>query len=139
MVVSLPFDRTRYGPTMPTSTTQAVELGRVADFASLPARVEVVDSAYFLTRHGEQWRLYSAVCPHTGGDIEDAGDVFRCPNHSWAFDRLTGTAVAPALVPMSRYEVAERDGVLVAHVESDGWSGVRARQRREEADRRRRR
>jgi nitrite reductase/ring-hydroxylating ferredoxin subunit len=120
-----------------TPTTQAVELGRAADFVSLPARVDVVDSAYFLTRHGDQWRLYSAVCPHTGGDIEDTGDVFRCPNHSWAFDRMTGMPVDIALRPMSRYDVEERDGVLVAHVESGGWHGVRARQRREDADRRR--
>jgi anthranilate 1,2-dioxygenase ferredoxin component len=122
-----------------TPTTQAVELGRVADFADLPVRVDLVDSAYFLTRHGDEWRLLSAVCPHTGGGIEDVGDVFRCPNHSWAFDRCTGMPADLALLPMSRYDVEERDGVLVAHVESDGWSGVRARQRREEADRRRRR
>jgi nitrite reductase/ring-hydroxylating ferredoxin subunit len=120
-----------------TPTTQAVELGRAADFASLPARVDLVDSAYYLTRQDDEWRLFSAVCPHTGGGIEDEGDVFRCPNHSWAFDRRTGLPVDIAQWPMSRYDVEERDGVLVAHVESDGWSGVRARQRREEATRRR--
>lgn len=130
---------TRYGPIVSTPTTQAVELGPVTDFADLPARVDVIDSAYFLTRHGGQWRLFSAVCPHTGGDIEDEGDVFRCPNHSWAFDRSTGLPVEIALRPMARYDVEERDGVLVAHVETDGWSGVRARQRREEAEQRRRR
>jgi nitrite reductase/ring-hydroxylating ferredoxin subunit len=124
---------------MSTPTTQVVELGRAADFARLPVRVDVVDSAYFLTRQDGEWRLFSAVCPHTGGDIEDAGDVFRCPNHSWAFDRSTGLPADIALRPMSRYEVEEREGVLVAHVESDGWSGVRARQRREETDLRRRR
>jgi nitrite reductase/ring-hydroxylating ferredoxin subunit len=126
----------RYGPTVPTPTTQAVELGRAADFTNLPARVDVVDTAYYLTRHGDEWRLFSAVCPHTGGDIEDAGTVFRCPNHSWAFDRQTGLPADIALRPMSRYDVEERDGVLVAQVESEGWSGVRARQRREEANRR---
>ncbi|HEX5118846.1 MAG TPA: Rieske (2Fe-2S) protein [Pseudonocardiaceae bacterium] len=115
----------------------AVELGRVADFGRLPARVEIVGSDYFLTRDGDQWRLFSAVCPHTGGDIEDVGDVFRCPNHSWAFDRATGMPFDVARWPMSRYDVEERDGVLVAHVETGGWPGVRARQRREDAERRR--
>jgi nitrite reductase/ring-hydroxylating ferredoxin subunit len=130
---------TRYGPIVSTPTTRAVELGPVADFADLPARVDLIDSAYFLTRHGDEWRLFSSVCPHTGGDIEDEGDMFRCPNHSWAFDRSTGLPAEIALRPMARYDVEERDGVLVAHVETDGWSGVRARQRREEAEQRRRR
>lgn len=109
----------------------AVELGRAADFVDLPARVDVVDTAYFLTRDGGGWRLLSAVCPHTGGDIEDTGTVFRCPNHSWTFDRSTGRPVDVALWPMSDYAVEERDGVLVAHVEPAGWSGIRARQRQE--------
>jgi nitrite reductase/ring-hydroxylating ferredoxin subunit len=109
----------------------AVELGRAADFGRLPARVELVDADYFLTHDGDRWRLLSAVCPHTGGDIEDTGAVFRCPNHFWTFDRTTGRPVETALHPMSDYPVEERDGVLVAQVEPAGWHGVRARQRRD--------
>lgn len=122
----------------PIVSTHPVELGRSTDFDRLPARMELLDAAYFLTREGDEWRLLSAVCPHTGGDIEDDGDAFRCPNHSWAFDRRTGAPVSIALHPMSCYDVEDRDGVLVAQVESDGWNGVRARQRREETARRRR-
>ncbi len=115
------------------SATSAVELGRVADFARLPARLEIMAATYFLTRDGDEWRLLAAVCPHMGGEIEDRGNVFQCPNHSWTFDRSTGTPVRLALLSMSRYPVEERDGVLVAHVEPDGWDGVRARQRHEAA------
>jgi nitrite reductase/ring-hydroxylating ferredoxin subunit len=122
----------------PGATTHTVELGRTTDFQRLPARVEIVGTVYFLTRDGDEWRLLSAVCPHTGGDIEDEGDAFRCPHHSWAFDRHTGAPVSIALHAMSRYDVEDRAGVLVAQVESDGWHGVRARQRRDEMARRRR-
>jgi nitrite reductase/ring-hydroxylating ferredoxin subunit len=118
--------------------THAVELGRAVDFTRLPARVEASGAAYYLTRDGGRWRLLSAVCPHLGGDVEDRGDVFRCPNHSWMFVRSTGTPVNFALRGMSGYDVEERDGVLVAHVETAGQDGVRAWQRAQEAAARRR-
>jgi nitrite reductase/ring-hydroxylating ferredoxin subunit len=120
------------------SATYAVELGRAADFDRLPARLEILAATYFLTRVGDEWRLLAGVCPHIGGEIEDRGRVFQCPNHAWTFDRSTGAPVRLALQGMSRYPVEERDGVLVAHVEPDGWDGVRARQRREAASSRRR-
>jgi nitrite reductase/ring-hydroxylating ferredoxin subunit len=114
-----------------TAAVPTVELGRAADFTDLPARVEVVDTAYYLVRDGARWRLFAAVCPHTGGDVRVAGTVFQCPNHSWTFHRSTGAPLGDARQPLSRYDVAERDGVLVADVEAGGWYGVRARQRRE--------
>lgn len=113
------------------SATYAVELGRATDFGRLPAKLEIAAATYFLTRDGDEWQLLAAVCPHLGGEIEDRGQVFQCPNHSWTFDLSTGAPVRFALHSMSRYPVEERDGVLVAHVEPDGWDGVRARQRRE--------
>lgn len=119
------------------ATTYEVELGCVADFARLPARLEIADAAYFLVRAGDTgWRLLAAVCPHMGGTIEDLGGVFRCPNHVWTFDRSTGAPAFPALHAMSAYDVEEREGVLVAHVAEGGWDGVRARQRAEARHRR---
>jgi hypothetical protein len=41
----------------PIVSTHPVELGRTTDFDRLPARVELVEAAYFLTRNGDEWRL----------------------------------------------------------------------------------
>lgn len=111
--------------------TREVELGPVADFDALPAQVVIADARYFLIRDGDEWLLLAAVCPHMGGSVEDRGDVFRCANHAWTFDRLTGTPVFLAQFGMSRFDVEERDGVLVAHILPGGWDGIRARQRDE--------
>lgn len=120
------------------SATHTVELGRVTDFDHLPAQLEIAGATYFLTRDGDEWLLLAAVCPHIGGQIEDRGKVFQCPNHSWTFDVATGAPVRFALQGMSRYPIEDRDGVLLARVEPDGWDGIRARQRRDAMQSRRR-
>ncbi len=58
----------------------------------------------------------SGSCTHYGGPVGRGlfdGELLKCPWHHAAFDVRTGKAVqAPALNPLPRFEVEERDGRL---------------------------
>jgi N-acyl-D-aspartate/D-glutamate deacylase len=93
-----------------------VDIGAVADFAKLPAPVEIGGAAYFLIKTRDGYKLLSRICPHQGGTVEDCGGEFACPNHGYRYDKDGGRCLDSAELRMKSYVVNVKDGRLVALV-----------------------
>jgi NADPH-dependent 2,4-dienoyl-CoA reductase/sulfur reductase-like enzyme/nitrite reductase/ring-hydroxylating ferredoxin subunit len=76
----------------------------------------VGDSPVLLARVDGALVAISGACSHYGAPLDEGlrvGDTLNCPWHHACFDLRTGAAVkAPALSPLARWEVEERDGVV---------------------------
>lgn len=104
-------------------------LGDVAQFQSLPARLELMGGIYFLTRQDGQMALLSAVCPHQGGEVECAAEDepgFECPVHGWRFN-LHGHGLNVASRDLSQIPLTVRDGRI--YVEPQDLPGQRKKGR----------
>jgi NADPH-dependent 2,4-dienoyl-CoA reductase/sulfur reductase-like enzyme/nitrite reductase/ring-hydroxylating ferredoxin subunit len=75
------------------------------------------DDEVLLVRHGGKLSALSAHCTHYHGPLADGlvvGNTIRCPWHHACFDLSTGEALAaPALSPLSCWQVEERGGKIV--------------------------
>src|SRR6478609_6902603 len=69
-----------------------------------------------LVRRGGELFAIGAVCTHYGGPLAEGllvDDTVRCPWHHACFSLRTGEALrAPALNPVSRWRVEQRDGKI---------------------------
>jgi len=72
--------------------------------------------AVLLVRVGREFFAVSPHCTHYNGPLAEGlliGETVRCPWHHACFDVRTGEAVrAPALSPVTCWEVARHDGVI---------------------------
>ncbi|WP_123041624.1 Rieske (2Fe-2S) protein [Cohnella candidum] len=69
----------------------SIDLGLPEDYAPFPASVTLDGAPYWLVRREEgDYRLFSALCPHAGGDVLVHGNLFFCPLHFWTFDQAEG-------------------------------------------------
>src|SRR3954470_14914825 len=69
-----------------------------------------------IARQGDEVFAIGASCTHYGGPLGEGllvGDTVRCPWHHACFSLRTGEPLrAPALKPVARWEVEQRDGTI---------------------------
>jgi NADPH-dependent 2,4-dienoyl-CoA reductase/sulfur reductase-like enzyme/nitrite reductase/ring-hydroxylating ferredoxin subunit len=84
----------------------------LADGAMLLGHVG--DEAVLLARRGGEVFAIGATCTHYGGPLAEGllvDDTVRCPWHHACFSLRSGAAIrAPALNPVARWDVEQRDG-----------------------------
>jgi len=94
--------------------SQGIPAADLADGAMLAGHIG--DDEVLLVRQGGKLFALSAHCTHYHGPLADGllvGDTVRCPWHHARFSLQTGEALAaPALAPLSRWQVEERDGKI---------------------------
>lgn len=91
--------------------TQGVKVDSVPDGAMLAGSVGA--EAVLLVHAGEEFFAVGAACTHYGAPLGEGivvDDTVRCPWHHACFSLRTGEALcAPALNPIARWEVEQRD------------------------------
>ncbi|MGB8587330.1 MAG: Rieske 2Fe-2S domain-containing protein, partial [Pseudolabrys sp.] len=104
-------DKTPSGPDF----TKGVRATDLAEGAMLVGRVG--DDEVILARQGGKLFAVSAHCTHYHGPLVEGllvGETVRCPWHHARFSLQTGEAVAaPALSPLTCWQVEDRDGTIV--------------------------
>jgi NADPH-dependent 2,4-dienoyl-CoA reductase/sulfur reductase-like enzyme/nitrite reductase/ring-hydroxylating ferredoxin subunit len=93
---------------------QGIPIESLADGQMLVGHAD--GKAVILVRVGREIFAVSAHCTHYNGPLAEGllvGETVRCPWHHACFDLRTGEAVrAPALSPITCWEVAQDDGVI---------------------------
>ncbi len=91
---------------------QGIQSDQVAEGGCLAGQVD--GEAVLLARTNGEWFAVGATCTHYGGPLAEGlivGDTVRCPWHHACFSLRTGSPVRPpALRPLDRWDVEERDG-----------------------------
>jgi NADPH-dependent 2,4-dienoyl-CoA reductase/sulfur reductase-like enzyme/nitrite reductase/ring-hydroxylating ferredoxin subunit len=93
---------------------QGIPLADLAEGGTLVGHA--VGEAVLLARRGQEFFAIGAECTHYHGPLADGvlvGDTVRCPWHHACFSLRTGEALrAPALDPVSRWRVEQRDRTI---------------------------
>jgi apoptosis-inducing factor 3 len=101
-------------PTGP-DLTQGISIDALADGQMLLGHVG--QEAVLLARRGAEIFAIGATCTHYGGPLAEGllvDDTVRCPWHHACFSLRTGEALhAPALSPVARWQVEQRDGKVL--------------------------
>jgi NADPH-dependent 2,4-dienoyl-CoA reductase/sulfur reductase-like enzyme/nitrite reductase/ring-hydroxylating ferredoxin subunit len=104
-------DKTPSGPDL----THGIPASDLADGAMLTGHLG--EEEVLLVRHGGRISAISAHCTHYHGPLADGlvvGGTIRCPWHHACFALDSGEALAaPALSPLSCWQVEERDGRII--------------------------
>jgi apoptosis-inducing factor 3 len=84
--------------------------------------------AVLVSRHGNEIFAIGATCTHYSGPLGEGlivGDTVRCPWHHACFSLRTGEALkAPALSPVSRWEIERRGDTVVVTKEIKAPDGA---------------
>jgi NADPH-dependent 2,4-dienoyl-CoA reductase/sulfur reductase-like enzyme/nitrite reductase/ring-hydroxylating ferredoxin subunit len=101
--------------------SSGVPLSSIADGSTVAGHVG--DKAVLVTRRGGEIFAIGGTCTHYSGPLGEglfAGDTVRCPWHHACFSLRTGEALrAPALNPVARWRVQQRDGRVTLVEEMD--------------------
>jgi NADPH-dependent 2,4-dienoyl-CoA reductase/sulfur reductase-like enzyme/nitrite reductase/ring-hydroxylating ferredoxin subunit len=101
--------------------TLGASLSELADGSMLAGHAN--GKAVLIARQGADVFAISATCTHYGGPLGEGllvGDTVRCPWHHACFNLRTGEPLrAPALKPVARWEVEQRDGKIFVTKELD--------------------
>ncbi len=103
-------------PTSPggPDLTRGIALATLADGGMLAGHVG--DKPVLLARRGDEVFAIGGLCTHYGAPLEGGllvGETVRCPWHHASFCLRTGDALrAPALNPVARWRVEQRDGTV---------------------------
>ena len=94
--------------------TLGVEQSQLADGSMLSGHAD--GKPVLIARQGSDVFAIGATCTHYGGPLGDGllvGDTVRCPWHHACFSVRTGEPLrAPALKPVARWQVEQRDGKI---------------------------
>jgi menaquinol-cytochrome c reductase iron-sulfur subunit len=85
------------------------------DPSPLPWAGFSAETAAWLRRESEtEFVAFTIYCTHTGCPVrwEEGADLFMCPCHGGAFYRDGTVASGPPPIPLTRYPVRVRDGVV---------------------------
>ena len=98
-----------------------IDLGAVADFPELPARVRLDngEELWLSKARDGKYRLLSMVCPHAYGRVVKWDKSFLCPDHGWRFEEGQGICVNGPRSQLFYHEVVVADGRLLAHIPAD--------------------
>ena len=98
-----------------------IDLGAVADFPELPARVRLDngDELWLSKARDGKYRLLSMVCPHAYGRVVKWDKSFLCPDHGWRFEEGQGICVNGPRSQLFYHEVVVANGRLLAHIPAD--------------------
>ena len=98
-----------------------IDLGAVADFPELPARVRLDngEELWLSKARDGQYRLLSMVCPHAYGRVVKWDKSFLCPDHGWRFEEGQGICVNGPRSQLFYHEVVVANGRLLAHIPAD--------------------
>src|SRR5580692_8448839 len=92
--------------------TQGLALSDIPDDGVVGGHVG--DDPVVLARVGGELVAIGGACSHYSGPLKEGlrvGATLRCPWHHACFDLRTGAALeAPALAPVDRWKVEQRDG-----------------------------
>lgn len=98
----------------PQAWTPALEITKIRERE--PRRVEVAGQPVLLYRQGNQIQAIGAVCPHSGGPLEQgkfANGCVQCPWHDTVFALADGHVVhGPSTYPVTNYAVRVRNGMV---------------------------
>lgn len=101
--------------------THGVPLSDIPDGGMLGGHAQ--GKPVLLSRDGDQVRAVDGTCTHYGGPVAEGlkvGDTVRCPWHHACFSLTTGEALgAPALRPLARWKVEQRDGRVYVREQLD--------------------
>src|SRR5215510_6931766 len=119
------------------------DLARGIAFAELPDGGMITGQAggepVLLVRQGEEIFAIGAVCTHYSGPLAEGlivGETIRCPWHHACFSLRSGQALrAPALNPVSSYDVDKRGDSVFVRRRRDHVTSVRRHVPRTEAPR----
>ena len=98
-----------------------IDLGAVADFPELPARVRLDngEELWLSKARDGKYRLLSMVCPHAYGRVVKWDKSFLCPDHGWRFEEGQGICVNGPRSQLFYHQVVVANGRLVAHIPAD--------------------
>lgn len=88
-------------------------LGKLENFQSFPAAIEVEQHSYYLLRsEAGEFKLVSRRCPHMGYTVEYQDGKVICDLHDWTFDARTGICNELPGECLKAYPVEVIDGVV---------------------------
>ena len=98
-----------------------IDLGAVADFPELPARVRLDngEELWLSKARDGKYRLLSMVCPHAYGRVVKWDKSFLCPDHGWRFEEGQGICVNGPRSQLFYHQVVVANGRLVADIPAD--------------------
>ena len=82
-----------------------------------PAALALADGDFFLARSRKgEYKLLSALCPHSWGVIYLEDTCFMCPSHGWRFEYYEGNCINGPIAQMYSFAVTARNGRLFAEI-----------------------
>ena len=72
-----------------------VNIGGKELLEKIPQKIEIKNRPYILNKNKDnEFVIYDAICPHFNGVVNEIdGKIWRCSNHGWTFDSLSGDSL----------------------------------------------